>query len=260
MNRPYKPVLFSICKLAILCTLLSLSISSYSYDVNYLVIEKRARPLQIENYGQNHKGIVTEAVIEIFRDDSHTLSIHTMPFSEILSTMEASNFDAWIGIGSSEWGGIQAKNMSTEPIIMVSHTLLTVGDGGFEYNSLKDLDDKVVILLEGFNYPGLEPHINSGKIQELRVKNYKVAFKLLTRLKSKACFVEMGLRIKYNMAMNSIPRDDYVFNDFSAVIADYGVHLALDPKIAPELKSYIDRRIRELKSTGKLQSILSEYE
>lgn len=233
---------------------------SYSSEVHYLVVEKQTRPLQIEHYGQGHKGIVTEVVLEVFKDRDYQLSMHTMPFPEVVSAMEASYFDNWIGLGSSQWGGVLAENMTDEPIITVSHTLLTVKEGGFTYRSVDDLDDKVVILLEGFDYPGLESYIETGKIQELRVKSYEVAFKLLSRLKSKACFVEMDLRIKYNMARNDIAREDYVFNDFSSVIADYNVHFTLDPKSPKELKSFVDARIKEMKSQGKIEAISSSYQ
>ncbi|PKF48807.1 amino acid ABC transporter, partial [Enterovibrio nigricans] len=78
----------------------------------------------------------------------------------------------WITYGSPLWGDMQAANLSKSPILEVEHSILSGAKSEFNYKDTDDLEDKVAILLFGFDYPGLDKKIKKGDVSEIRVKNY----------------------------------------------------------------------------------------
>ena len=228
--------------------------------VNYMVIQNQARPLQIEEYNQNHRGIVTDIVYALFDESPFRLNTNTLPFKQLISDLTSSRYSNWITIGSPGWGGVQAENLSNLPILSVEHRIIVNKGDNFVFNRKSDIDGKTIILLAGFNYPGLEEYIAEKRLKEIRVKNFSAAFKLLKRLGKRACFIEMDLRIKYNQKLLSIDEDDFMSQSFSSMISDYDVYLALDPGINDEIQTFIDTRLELLADGGLFRKVIHKYQ
>ena len=93
----------------------------------------------------------------------------------------------------------------------------------------------------------------------IKVKNYKSAFKIVNRLKDKAGFVEMTIRIKYNLNMLGLEEKDYNLHDFSKVISDYKLHLAMSPTFDETAQNHLDAELDKLQQTGSLAKIIKSY-
>jgi polar amino acid transport system substrate-binding protein len=137
--------------------------------------------------------------------------------------------------------------------------LLTSNKQNFDVNSAEDIFGKTMVLLHGFDYPGLEKHIASKDIKAIKVKSYKSAFKVVNRLKEKAGFVEMDIRIKYNLKMLALAEQDYNWHNFSKVITDYNLHLAMSPSFDKALQQHVEAQLAELKELGILEEIINSY-
>lgn len=157
--------------------------TTLAWQLDYFVIQDQAEPLQIQQNGENHSGIVTEIVQAVLAGTDHQLTIRTYPFQRVVAEMLAASDGNWVGYGSPVWGNPQHLNLSAEPILEVGHSLLTRTDATFTYATPDDLNGKIAVLLFGFNYPGLEEKIAAGQISEVRVKNYDAAFRVVNRLK-----------------------------------------------------------------------------
>lgn len=228
-------------------------------DFAYMVIEKQARPLQIERYGYEHTGIVTDVINKIFSGSEHSVNTHTLPFKTMIAELEAGRHINWLTFGSPSWGGVQAANLTEKPLLTVDHALLTTADNPLTFNNVRDLYGKTAVLLEGFDYPGLEEHIRPGGVRVVRVKNYPLAFKMLDRLGARGFLVEMELRIRYNLKQENLEVAQYKLQDFSSVIAPYDVHLAMAPTLPEPLKQYINQRLTQLHNSGELEKIAAKY-
>ncbi|MBW3695231.1 transporter substrate-binding domain-containing protein [Vibrio sp. T187] len=239
--------------------LLSAGSVSAAEPIHYYVIEKQAQPFQIEKNGVTHSGIVTDIVKAVFDDTKYELKYHTYPFNRMITQLEAREQENWITYGSPTWGNIQSANLSDIPIYNVKHTLMSSNKKPFEFEDMKDLDDKAVVLLMGFEYPNLDPYIEQGKLAELRVKDYTAAFRVLKRIPGDTVFVEMESRVKYNLAMQKLDPKSFQIQSFSSVIPDYPIHLAFDPKMDQQLQGFINQRLKDLKSSGKLEAIVDSY-
>ncbi|ELR64242.1 ABC-type amino acid transport/signal transduction system [Photobacterium marinum] len=241
---------------------LTLACSSFSVSadtINYYVIAKQAEPFQIENANGTHSGIVTDIVKAIFKDSKYEMDYHTYPFNRMISLLEAGGKPNWVTYGSPDWGGVQAENLSDLPIYNVRHVLVSSHKDPFEFKSMDDLTDKVVVVLHGFDYPQLMPYFNSGQVEELRVKDYNAAFRVIKKLPGDTTFVEMASRVKYNLTKQNETLADFDIQNFSSVIPDYPIYLAFDPKMDSKIQNFINKRLKDLKSTGKLDQIISHY-
>lgn len=235
------------------------SIPVIAEDVAYMVIEKQARPLQIEEYSHNHSGIITDVVNELFAGSKHRLTVNTLPFKTMIEDLQAGRYMNWLTFGSPSWSGVQAENLSTQPLLTVTHSLTTTASNPVIFKDIRDLYGKTAILLEGFDYPGLEEHIKPGGIRVVRVKNYPLAFKMLDRLGSRGFLVEMELRVLYNLRQEGLNIKDYKLQDFSSVIAPYDIHLAMPSHMPEEVQAHINKGLVTMRESGRLQEIINKY-
>ncbi|MCL9781262.1 transporter substrate-binding domain-containing protein [Vibrio sp. S4M6] len=246
-------------KILLLITFLLTPGLATAETVNYYVISKQAQPFQIEDNANNHSGIVTDIVQAIFSGDRYDISYHTYPFNRMISILEAGGEKNWITYGSPSWGSVQAENLSDMPIYTVKHALVTSKTGHFKFDGMNSLKGKGVVLLHGFDYPQLIPYISSGDVEEIRVKNYRSAFKVVNRTPGDTAFVEMSSRVKYNLGKLNLDKNKYDIQAFSDVIPDYKIYLAFDKNMDPSLQKFINKRLAELKKSGEIDVIISKY-
>ncbi|WP_448546586.1 substrate-binding periplasmic protein [Thalassotalea fusca] len=230
-----------------------------STEINYFVIQDQAQPFQNHINKQEHDGIVTDIVKRIFSGPEYKLKIHTLPFNRMIKMLEDNRYKNWITFGSPNWPGVQSLNLSDMPIFQVKHALLTSKQQESPINKIEDMFGKTVVLLHGFNYPGLEEYIADKKINAINVKNYQAAFKVVDRLADKAGFVEMDVRIKYNLDKEALDVDDYVLHNFSNIIADYNLHLAMSDTFDKKAQQHVNDTLKTIQRDGTLASIVAAY-
>ncbi|MCF8777247.1 ABC transporter substrate-binding protein [Vibrio sp. IRLE0018] len=237
----------------------SLTPSAHSDEVNYYVIANQARPFQIEVDGQHQEGIVTDIVKSIFAQSEHTVNYHTYPFNRMISILDAGGEQNWLTYGSPSWGKAQSENLSEEPIYTVKHTLVTSSQKPFSFQGIEDLKNKGVVLLMGFDYPQLTPYIEQGYLEEIRVKDYQAAFRVVSRTPGETAFVEMTSRVNYNIRQLRLNPTHYSQQPFELVVPDYDIYLAFSPSMDSQLQAFINRRLKEIKQSGELQAIIDKY-
>ncbi len=242
--------------------LVLLAFNAHAMDINYIVIADQARPFQIESNGKGHSGIVTEIVQSIFAGQDWHIKYHTLPFKRMVSMLESGRIKHWITYGSPEWKSVrvQSEHLSKYPLVTVNHSLLSYQQPGFKLTKIEDLYGKTLVLMLGFLYPGLDPYIESKKINVMWVKGYESAFRVLKRLKHDAFFVEMSLRLKYNLKKNNEPLDQYQFHDFDLVVPDYQLYLAFSSDLDPASVSFINQRLKAMHDTKAIDAIVAHYE
>ncbi|MCW8328604.1 ABC transporter substrate-binding protein [Photobacterium sp. SDRW27] len=249
-------------KILAISTTLTLACSSFaanSETINYYVIAKQASPFQIENGADQHSGIVTDIVKAIFKDSQYDIDYHTYPFNRMISLLEAGGKPNWITYGSPGWGSVQAENLSDTPIYNVKHVLVSSKKNAFDFNSMDDMSDRVVVLLHGFDYPQLLPFFQTGNVEELRVKDYSAAFRVIKKLPGDTAFVEMESRVKYNLSKQNQDIANYNIQPFNSVIPDYPIYLAFDPSMDKNVQAFINSRLKELKTSGQIDHIVKKY-
>lgn len=227
--------------------------------VNYYVISEQAKPFQIEEQGQNHSGIITDIVEEIFAGSDHSIEFHTFPFNRMITTLESGGASNWLTYGSPNWGSVQSENLSKEPVYTVKHVLVSSGKEPVQFSKMQDIEGASVVLLRGFDYPNLTPYFKDGLVNEMRVKDYQAAYRVIERTPGEAVFVEMESRVIYNINQLGLAKSKFAITSFSSVIPDYSIYLALSPDMDKDLQKYINQRLAQLKAEGKIADIISKY-
>ncbi|WP_198599275.1 ABC transporter substrate-binding protein [Vibrio sp. 10N.261.55.A7] len=227
--------------------------------VNYYVIASQAQPFQIEEQANEHRGIVTDIVRAIFESSEHEIIYHTYPFNRMISILEAGGEENWITYGSPNWGGVQAENLSELPIYTVKHSIVMSSDNPSHFVGMHSVSDKGIVLLRGFDYAEIQPYFDDGSVTEVRVKDYQAAFRVISKIPGELAFVEMDSRVKYNLGKLGLNEEDFAIQSFSSVIKDYPIYLALSPTMDSDLQVYINQRLKQLKESGDLDKIISNY-
>lgn len=239
------------------------SFSNYlwSENINYVVIDNQAQPFQIEENGTKHSGIVTDIVKEVFKNSDYQLSTRTLPFKRMITMMETQKYKNWVTFGSPAWPGIQNENLSNIPIYNVKNIML-IKKSAFKYKTEADLMGKTVILMDGFDYPGLDKLIAQGKIKEIRTKNHSSAFKIIERpsMSKFTGFIELKARVLYNLRKSKRNEFDYQMIDVSHIANNYSIHLAFSKQIDKNIQQFIDNRLQVIKQSGKLDNIIKQYQ
>ncbi|WP_035024264.1 type 2 periplasmic-binding domain-containing protein [Enterovibrio calviensis] len=244
-----------------LCCSTGLIISSPTVadTLDYYVVQDQSEPLQIQDEGQNHRGIITDVLVKALEGSDHELAIHTYPFNRMVLQLTDNQDKNWITYGSPQWGGMQSANLSSSPLFEVKHSIVSNTNDGLPYQLPHDLNGKIAVLLFGFDYPGLDAKIKKGEVSEVRVKNYDAAFRVVDRLKNTGGFVEMDIRLKYHLKRLGFTDQDYQLHQVSNLIPNYNIHLAYSPNIDPEIKQYIDQRLLQMNENNEINSIINKY-
>lgn len=223
--------------------------------LNYFVIKDTAAPFQISQSKSNKGGIISDFLEEVL-SDQYVLKHRVLPFNRMVREMKSGHLKNWINYGAPTWRTPQVWNMTKEPLLKVTHNILT--KKGFSYKGINTLFDKRIVTIVGFNYPGLDKYINMGMIQTIEVKSHRSAIKAIQNGRAVA-FPEMRYRIQYHLNNLKLNQDEFSLIDFSDTIKDYDLYISFSKKFPPEIQKHINDSIKKYKKDGRLQKIIETY-
>lgn len=224
-------------------------------EVNYFISDKSTAPLQIpQSAGSSHPGIVTE-VIELLKVPELDIQYRVLPFKRMLFNMKIST-QPWLSYGSDAWPSPQSISLSATPLLQVTHQLLTLSDT--PYKGIEDLYGKTIILIMGFDYPGLEPYIADKKINATYVADHRAAIKSILSKRGVA-FPEMSSRLQYHLGRLRVPQGEIALHDISDVIPDYDINLCFSRNFPSQARHTIEEQLEQLQHTGALQRTEAKY-
>lgn len=221
--------------------------------VNYYISDKSSVPLQLIDNGKQ-AGIVTD-VINQLNVDGTDIQQTVLPFKRMIMNM-ASDDNIWISYGSAAWPGPQSTSLSQTPIISVQHVLLMTPST--HYQTIEDLFGKTIVIIRGFDYPGLDAYFRNGIIKSHEVKTHKQAIESVLRGRADA-FPEMKFRLNYHLNKHKIATKDYKLKLISNVIPDYDINLCFSKNFPTRIRNKIEQRLYEMKYQGELEKIITNY-
>lgn len=261
MNTPTTPLSFVALWVTLLWASPSLCAGKNSspplVELNYLIVAGQSAPLQMLDSDGKATGIVSD-LVETMVADHYPLKVTQLPFKRLLHDIHSGRKKNWISYGASNWDSPQGKSIVDCEIHRARHSLATL-KAKPTVPKLQNLLGKNLILMHGFHFPELEPEFEQGNIGEVRVKNYHSAFKSLEAGRAVA-FLEMDIRIRYNI--NTTHRDIKNFNitDFSESIPPYSIYLSLDPNMPSDTREFLTQRCQKLKRQGYIDALHKKYQ
>ncbi len=162
----------------------------------------------------------------------------------------------WITYGSAAWPGQQSLSLSRTSIMTVKHSFLTLKPN--KYNKISDLFGKSLVLIHGFDYPGLTAYIEQDKFDIIYVKDHAAAIKIIAMGRAVA-FPEMNIRLNYHLKKMSLLRDNFNFHYIGNIIADYDINLCFSENFPKKSKTKIEDLLLAMKNNGSLENIINAY-
>lgn len=240
------------------CMLLSQAMAA---DISYMVIEQ-VEPFQLTARGNPMAGgLVTEIVQQVFRDSPHQLHPVAAPARRLDAMRHSGLLPNWLSYGATPW--LQPGwQLSQQPIFSWRHVLAVPRASRFHYRAIDDLFGKPLILMHGYDYPGLDRYLRSksrqGRISDQRALTQSSAISMLLAGRGVG-YVDTELRLVYNLRQLGLSSADFRFYDLSAVIPVIEMHLMYDRSMADGVKTLIDRRLGEMRQSGQLAAIVQHY-
>ncbi|MCL1140399.1 substrate-binding periplasmic protein [Shewanella pneumatophori] len=238
---------------------------SKACELTYLVIANQAEPFQINTSNhQSHSGIISDVVSLLAAKKPFSYTTHVMPFKRYVHEIKKQTYSNWISYGSPMWrttadNRYQNKRLSKQPLFRASHLLVQRNSDPQHYQQVEDLFGKTVILLKGFDYPGLAPYIASGQIKKIGFKSHQSALNALNNQRGDL-FVEMESRIRYAIKQHNIDPNTFKFTDIAHITPSLNIHLAFGNGVKQTTVDWIDDQIIIMKATGKLEAIINRYQ
>ncbi|WP_174874563.1 substrate-binding periplasmic protein [Vogesella oryzae] len=230
--------------------------------VKYMVLEE-VEPFQIVTRGNPmYGGLVTEVVSRIFRDSPHQLQAVVAPSPRLNAMRSKGRLGNWLSYGAKQW--LQPGwQLSKEPVYTWHHVLLVPRQSEFQYHRVNDLFGHSLILMHGYDYPGLDGFLRSrhphGRIIDQRALSQEGALRML-RAGRGVGYIDTNLRVRYNLRQQGLSPAGFRFYDLSAVIPNIELHLMYSKLMPQAVKELIDRRLAEMRQSSELAAIAKRYQ
>ena len=213
----------------------------------------------------NFKGYDIDLVKAIFKDsDKYEVKFVTTPFDSILTGVDSGRYQ--IAANDFNYNEERAQKYAFSDPISRSNYAITSAEGT-KYTSLDDLSGKTTEVLPGSNYAQLLENWNHANADKTPITiNYassstglstriqhiqegKIDFILYDAISSEYIVKEQG----YKLAVNKIKDDIGMKTDGLEYL------LFSNDKRGKELKTFVNKRIKELKKDGTLAKLSKEY-
>jgi len=233
--------------------------------VTYLILAETVEPIMIVREGDPMAGgIMTEIVQLIFENSDFVIEPLVLPWQRMKT--EFKQRDDWVTHGfPASFGSETPYEMSVLPVFPFNHSAVTLKDSGITIQDLEDLDNRTLILVENFQYPGLDEYIDmastrgtNGSVGVLRAFSPKGALEMLRHGRGDVV-VDWQARIIYNLPAARLEFTDVQFQDATRIVPTKNMHLIFSPRQSDKFRTLVNSRIKTLTDSGQLYDLVKKY-
>jgi len=226
---------------------------SQSYEkIEVIYYKSHNPPFQFDN-NEHETGFITNIIKSLSNVDVNFKS-RALSFNRMIKEMGISK-EHWISYGSNLWIGAQSTSLSEITVWKVKHVFFTLKSNKFD--GIQSLFDQTLVLIDGFDYPGLDSYINKGLIKKvIRVKTPELA--ILSVLEGDAdVYPDMLDRIKYYLNKMEINKKEVILHDKTNIIPEYDIKLCFSKHFPPLFKADIEIKLRNMKRLNEFETIMN---
>jgi hypothetical protein len=241
------------------------AVASAAERVTYLILAETVEPIMIVRDGDPMAGgIMTEIVQLIFADSDFEIEPLVLPWQRM--KIEFRQRDDWVTHGFSESFGTESPFEQSElPVFPFNHSAVTLKDSGITIKDLEDLDNHSLILVENFQYPGLDEYIElsskgetSGPVGVLRAFSPKGSLDMLRHGRGDVV-IDWQARIIYNLPAAGLEFTDVQFHDATRIVPTKNMHLMFSPRQSEKFRTLVNSRIKAMTDSGQLYDLVKKY-
>lgn len=242
-------------KIILLCVVLFAGFSSYGHEkIDVVYYKSHNPPFQFDN-NEYEAGFITK-IINSLDNLEVTFTPKPLSFHHMIKEMSTSE-QHWITYGSKSWIGAQSTFLSDISVWKVEHVLFTLKSNPFE--GIQSLFSQTIVLIDGFDYPGLDSYINKGLIKKvIRVKTPELA--IVSVLNGDAdAYPDMRSRIKYHLAKIDLGKNHIELHDIVDIIPNYEMNLCFSKYFPLDIKADIEIQLRNMKRSREFGNIMNSF-
>jgi polar amino acid transport system substrate-binding protein len=227
--------------------------TSHSYEnIEVIYYKSHNPPFQFDN-NKHNTGLITNIINSLSNVDV-TFKAKALSFNHMIKEMSLSK-EHWISYGSDVWVGAQSTSLSEITVWKVKHVFFTLKSNKFD--GMHSLFDQTIVLIDGFDYPGLDSYINKNLIKKvIRVKTPELA--ILSVLEGDAdVYPDMRNRIQYYLNKMEVNENKIILHDKANVIPDYEIKLCFSKDFPLSVKADIEIKLRNMKRLNEFENIMN---
>lgn len=210
-------------------------------------------PFQFNN-DEHETGFITN-IIKSLSNERVTFKPKPLSFDRMIKEMSISD-EHWITYGSKSWVGAQSTLLSEITIWKVKHVFFTLNSNQFA--GIQSLFTQTLVLIKGFDYPGLDSYINKGLFKNvIRVETPELA--ILSVLAGDAdVYPDMRYRVQYHLKKMGINKKEVVLHDTANIIPVYEINLCFSKNFPLDIKADIEIKLRNMKRLNEFENIMNK--
>jgi polar amino acid transport system substrate-binding protein len=238
--------------------LISLFYLIFSIEVSYsetltLSINTAAPPLQMyDEKNQKATGIIVELIQLALKETEHKLQVIYAPQARLTKLHNEKVITKAISYGSPSWDNTGSGYLPPK-LFDWKTKLIFSKKNPLNYNDIKSLMGKRLVLIRGYNYPAVQSLIKNRTIEVYYVKTTESALKFLSLNRADA-FIAGNMRIHYHIDRIGLKIEDF---DFISLDKNQptNIHIWVDETVSQEVKSLISKKMIEFKKSGLLKKL-----
>lgn len=244
----------------------AVSASVFADDkITYLVLAETVEPTMIVRDGDPMAGGLTTDIVKlVFAGSKYVLEPKVLPWLRMQAEFETT--DNWIINGFPESFSAESQaEFSAYPIYPFNHSAVALKRSGTAFTSLKDLDNRTVILVENFQYPVLDDYIaisasgqSDSNVGVVRAFTPRGTLDMLKHGRGDVV-IDWQARLIYNLSAAGLDFDDVVFFDASDIVPTRALHLVFSKRQNDEFRRFVNARIKALTESGQLLELAKKY-
>lgn len=234
---------------------------SVSDPIQYLVYGSAGEPLQILGNNPFGQGLVSDVVQEVFRPSTYEVTTVVKPLKRIKREMQYGQAKRWITYALRSWkkeGVWENATFADVDLVPYALSLVYYDKNHHTPFHLKDLNQRNVVWLQGFKYPGALLFREKHNFSYLRASNHLSAIKMIEADRA-PYFMENEARIRFAMMRLGISADDYSFVPLNTEIEPTGITLLMSNDLSEKTRAFVNRRLQELQQSGWLAERARHY-
>jgi polar amino acid transport system substrate-binding protein len=233
--------------------------------ITYLILAETVEPIMIVRDGDPMAGgLMTEIVKLIFADSDYEIEPVVLPWQRMKAEFGRTN--DWILNGFPEsFDPEDAYEMSRLPIFPFNHVAVTMKDDKIQIKSYEDLRNHVLVLVENFQYPGLDEFIEStangetgGSVGVIEAFTPAGTLQML-RHKRGDIVIDWQARLLYNMEAAGLKYEDVDFHDATNIVPTKNLHIVYSANHSADFKKFLNSRLAAISRSGQLREIVQGY-
>ncbi len=235
------------------------ALNAQEATLNYLIISELSAPFQLVDDNISTGGIVTDIVEELAQRAEHTLTYTVGSTERIETIIKYGQKQPWIAYTAKVWPDLSEHYTYLEvPLFEVTHSMLTCDPNIQAVNSTGVLRGKRLAILKSFDYPEITPLANRGELSLTDIRSYEQGFDLV-KFQRVHGFVEMDIRLKYNLGRYDGHEDCMHLADLRKVIAPYSIYLAVSRDLTLDATRALERTLEAMVNDTFIRNVVNRY-